>query len=163
MQQPELEEQDNITTIRIFQINLNKSEKVHLELINNKVSQLYDIMLIQEPYTTTFTIRTPNNFRPVFPTNRIEGEEKVRSVIWVNKRLDTKNWVTIDITNTKDITAIQIKGEYGKITIYNIYNDCTHSRNETILNNHIFNHENRALLEGMERIHNYSTEKTRQT
>ena len=148
MQQPELEEQDNITTIRIFQINLNKSEKAHLELINNKVSQLYDIMLIQEPYTTTFAIRTPNNFRPVFPTNRIEGEEKVRSVIWVNKRLDTKNWVTIDITNTKDITAIQIKGEYGKITIYNIYNDCTHSRNETILNNHISNHENRALLEG---------------
>jgi hypothetical protein len=38
-------------SIKILQINLNKSEKAHLEVINEQVSQLYDIILIQEPYT----------------------------------------------------------------------------------------------------------------
>ena len=41
-------------SIKIFQINLNKSEKAHLEIINKKVSKLYNIMLIQEPHTTSF-------------------------------------------------------------------------------------------------------------
>ena len=40
--------------IQILQINLNKSEKAHLVIINERVSRDYDIMLIQEPYTTIF-------------------------------------------------------------------------------------------------------------
>jgi hypothetical protein len=52
----------------ILQINLNKSEKAHLDIINKQVSQNYDIILIQEPYTTIFiAVQTPTNFRPVFP------------------------------------------------------------------------------------------------
>jgi hypothetical protein len=114
-----------------MQINLNKSEKAHLDLINEKVSQIYDVMLIQEPYATPFrAIRTPANFRPVLPKNRIANEEPIRSVIWVSRHLETKNWKIVDIPGTNNITAIQLKGAYGKILIFNIYNDCTHSRNE---------------------------------
>ena len=52
--------------LRILQINLNKSEKAHLEIINERLSGEYDIILIQEPHTTTFNaVRTPTNFRPV--------------------------------------------------------------------------------------------------
>jgi hypothetical protein len=127
-------QEDQPTRIRIMQINLNKSEKAHLDLINEKVSQKYDIMLIQEPYATPFrAIRTPANFRLVLPKNRIANEEPIRSVIWVSKHLETKNWKIVDIPGTNDITAIQIKGAYGRISIFNIYNDCTHSRNETAL------------------------------
>jgi hypothetical protein len=38
----------------IVQLNLNKSEKAHLDIINENLSHNYDIILIQEPYTTTF-------------------------------------------------------------------------------------------------------------
>jgi len=125
-------------SIVILQINLNKSEKAHLDIINEQVSQLYDIILIQEPYTTRFNaIRTPANFRPVYPTNRIGDDAQIRSVIWVNKRLNTNEWKILDIPGTNDITAIQLKGPYGKLTIFNVYNDCTHSRNETALGNYI--------------------------
>ena len=125
-------------TLRILQINLNKSEKAHLDIINENVSQMYDIMLIQEPHTTAFNaIRTPSNFRPVFPTHRLQDDAQIRSVIWVNKQLETKNWKILDIPNTNDITAIQLKGTYGIISIFNIYNDCTHSRNETALRNYL--------------------------
>jgi hypothetical protein len=130
--------EDLNNSLRILQINLNKSEKAHLDILNSKVSQNYDIMLIQEPYATAFNgIRTPTNFRPVFPSNRFTSKDKVRSVIWVNREIDTKNWLTLDIPNTSDITAIQLKGPYGKLSIFNIYNDCTHSRNEASLRRYI--------------------------
>ena len=65
---PAHQEEQQPTKIRIMQINLNKSERAHLDIINEKVSSKYDIMLIQEPYTTQFNaIRTPANFRPVSP------------------------------------------------------------------------------------------------
>ena len=100
-------------SIRILQINLNKSEKAHLEIINEKVSHKYDIMLIQEPYTTSFNaIRMPANFRPVYPENRTQDDAQIRSVIWVNKSLDSKDWTILNIPDTSDISAIQLKGPY---------------------------------------------------
>ena len=140
--------EDNTTKIKILQINLNKSEKAHLDIINDKVSSKYDLMLIQEPYTTQFNaIRTPANFRPIFPSNRFQDEATTRSVIWVNKKLETKNWKILDVQNTRDITAIQLQGDYGKISIFNIYNDCTHSRNETIFNEYLNTHR-QAMING---------------
>ena len=95
-------EEVNASKLRIMQINLNKSEKAHLDIINEDVSHRYDIMLIQEPYTTQFNaIRTPANFRPVFPRNRIANESQIRSVIWVSKHLETKNWKIIDVQGTQ--------------------------------------------------------------
>jgi hypothetical protein len=82
-------------SIRILQINLNKSEKAHLDILNEKVSQNYDVILIQEPHTTAFKgIRTPSNFRPVFPTNRFQSEDSIRLVIWVNVKDETELRVT---------------------------------------------------------------------
>jgi hypothetical protein len=133
--------------IRMLQINLNKSEKAHLNIINERVSQNYEIMLIQEPYTTTFNaIRNPANFRPITLKNREDINIQVRLVIWVNKHLETKDWKIIDVQGTKDITSIQLKGAYGKITIFNIYNDCTHSRDERILNNFLDTHRNKISI-----------------
>ena len=127
--------------IRIMQCNLNKSERAHLDIINERVSQKYDIMLIQEPYTTKFNaIRAPANFRPVYPRNRKDAEAQVRSAIWVNRHLETKNWKILDIQDTCDITAIQLSGEYGKVTIINVYNDCTHARNEETLRGYLAAH-----------------------
>ena len=97
-------------------------------------------MLIQEPYTTVFNaIRTPTNFRLVFPVHRLQNQnnEQIWSVIWVNKNLNTGNWTALDIPGTNDITAVQLRGPYGSLSIFNIYNDCTHSRNETALKRYI--------------------------
>jgi endonuclease/exonuclease/phosphatase family metal-dependent hydrolase len=130
-------------SITLLQINLNKSEKAHLDIINEEVSQKYDVMLIQEPYTTTFNvIRTPTNFRPVYPINRLQNNAQIRSVIWVNKRLNTNDWTILDVPDSNDITAVQLKGPYGKLMIFNMYNDCTHSRNEIVLGNYLRRHAN---------------------
>ena len=126
-QNPNNEQEEEPKSIALLQINLNKSEKAHLDILNEDLSQKYDIILIQEPYTTSFNaIRTPTNFRPVYPANRLQDDAQIRSVMWVNRRLNTKDWTILDIPDTNDITAIQLKGPYGKLTIFNIYNDCTH-------------------------------------
>jgi hypothetical protein len=130
--------QEEPKSIVILQINLNKSEKAQLDIINENVSQKYDIILIQEPHVTTFNkIRSPANFRTVFPINRLPDDPPIRSTIWVNRRLDTKDWDILDIPESNDITAIQLKGTYGKLTIFNIYNDCGHSRNERTLGSYV--------------------------
>ena len=70
------------SNLHIFQINLNKSIKVHLELMNDRLSKLYEIILIQEPHINIFnSIRTPTNFRAVFPSNRKQNDTLIRSVI----------------------------------------------------------------------------------
>ena len=142
-QQQAQNQTENDEYLCIIQINLNKSEKAHLDIINKKVSTNYDIMLIQEPYTTTFnTIHSPANFRPIFPINKIQNKEQIQLVIWVNKRLDTKNWMILKILGSNNLTALQIQGQYGKILILNIYNNCSHSRNEIILKRFIQEHTN---------------------
>jgi hypothetical protein len=107
--EPNLQQEDP-QNIVIMQINLNKSEKAHLDLLNENLSQKFDIMLIQEPYTTTFNmIRTPANFRQVFQKSRCHEDNQIRSIIWVNTRLDTKDWIALNIPDTSNITAIQLK------------------------------------------------------
>ena len=80
---PQAQEQtENTNYLWIIQFNLNKSEKAHLNIINKKVSANYNIMLIQEPYTTTFNaIWSPANFRPIFLINRFQNKEQIQSVI----------------------------------------------------------------------------------
>ena len=78
----------------------------------------------------------------MYPSNRLQNEDQIRSVIWVNKNIDTKDWVILDIPDTNDITAIQLQGPYGKLAIFNVYNDCTHSENQTTLRRFIRKHAN---------------------
>lgn len=121
---------NNDDRLSMLQINLNKSEKAHLDILNEGISQRFDLILIQEPYITAFNaIRMPMNFRPVFLSHRLRSQDPIRSVLWVNRKLDTKDWLVLDIPGTNNIMVTQLKGCYGKLSTFNIYNNCTHSRN----------------------------------
>src|SRR5277367_1623304 len=107
--------------LRIFQLNLNKSEKAHLDLVNGALGKNWDIVLIQEPYLTFLGhIRTPNGFASIFPHDRLINQEStVRSVIWVNSSLSTNSWKAVNIPGNNDLTAIQINEGNNKVTIFN--------------------------------------------
>ena len=120
--------------LRVLQINLNKLEQAHMELINNLKGDNWDVVLVQEPHVTAFcAIRTPTRFRPVFPDDRGRNGALVRAVIWVSTSLETRSWKILNVPNTNDITAIQLSGDHGLLTIFNIYNDCTNSNTEVAL------------------------------
>jgi len=114
--------------------------------MNNIKCDEWDIVLVQEPYTTKFSsIRTPTNYRQIFPANRGSDGSTVRSVIWISSALDTRHWKAISIPDTNDLTAVQLKGDYGVVTIFNIYNDCTNPDTENALNAYIRKHANDIL------------------
>jgi hypothetical protein len=68
-----INQEEQSIKLRILQENLNKSEQAHLDIINEKVSGNYNIILIQEPYATQFNaIQTLTNFSSIFPSNRFQ-------------------------------------------------------------------------------------------
>jgi hypothetical protein len=114
--------------LRIIQLNLSKSEKAYLDFINGALGNKWDVILIQEPYFTHLGhIRAPNGFISIFSPDRLSNQEAItRSVIWVNSKLSTNSWKEVSISGNNDLTAIQIATGPGKLTIFNIYNDCNH-------------------------------------
>ena len=114
----------------ILQVNLNKSSKAHLELYNKVSQREWDIVLVQEPHVTAMgNIRTPNGYVTVTPVDRYkDGAPTTRAVTWVSSDLATSSWKILNMPGTNDVTTIQMAGEYGRLTIINIYNDCTHAR-----------------------------------
>jgi hypothetical protein len=53
-------------------------------------------------------------------------------VILIRANILTNNWSQIDI-DTGDITIVKISGARGKLTIFNIYNDCDHDNTIELL------------------------------
>ena len=132
------DETNRITKLRILQLNLNKSVSAHLEHINDSLAVHWDIVLIQEPYITSFSsIRTPNCFISVTPTSQGALDSPVQSMIWVNSALTTNNWKILDIPDTNDMVAIELNGTYGKLQIFSIYNAGEHSDSLMVLRQHM--------------------------
>ncbi|THU87587.1 hypothetical protein K435DRAFT_681423, partial [Dendrothele bispora CBS 962.96] len=116
-------------------MNTHKSKTATFDMINEagntKLSDEFDIICIQEPWTDSVgNARSNSRWHMVYPTSKIflPKTSLLRSVILINKKLKSGSWKQIDIQDTNDITAIQIKTNSGKLTIFNIYNDCSHSK-----------------------------------
>jgi len=124
-----------LNRLRILQINLNKSHKAHLDLINGPLSKGWDIILIQEPYITPFShIRTPNGFKQISPQDRLlDNSDPTCSVIWAHRKISSNTWKVMNIPGNNNISAIQIHTWDGQLNIFNVYNDCMHSRTLTKL------------------------------
>jgi ribonuclease HI len=72
--------------------------------------------------------RAPNGWTPVYPPTHFKADQdRTRSLILVSPRLNTSNWMDLRV-DSPDVTAIQMWGDFGTIQIFNIYNDCDHSR-----------------------------------
>ncbi|KAI0026662.1 hypothetical protein K488DRAFT_16944, partial [Vararia minispora EC-137] len=120
--------------LRIWQQNLRKSESAQQNLINTEdLQNLYDLVLIQEPYADFRRLtRTNSHFHAIYPTNhftapRNREPERDRAITLVNVAMSTDTWQQIDFPSS-DVVIIQIRGSFGRLTIFNIYNDCEHSR-----------------------------------
>jgi exonuclease III len=121
--------------LRILQLNLNKSVTAHLDLINRDIKGEWDIVCIQELHITKYGhIQMPSGFRQVIPSSQdCLGIGKVRSVIWVNHSMNTNNWEIVNIPDTNDITVIKMRGEFGTLAIFNVYNPCNSNNTQNRL------------------------------
>ena len=130
------------STLRIWQQNMNKSRNAQQHMLCNLNPAQYDIALIQEPVINVVNLTTSNpKWNVIYPsTHNKDRATRTRSVILINKAISKDSWRTIPI-ETPDVTAIELSGAFGRIRIYNVYNDNTHNDTLTALEDH-FTSEN---------------------
>ena len=125
-------------TFKIWQQNSRKSLSAQL-LTLHVARNNYDIICIQEPHfdhlnatcaTSVWHLVTPMGWDRSDP-----AEKTPRAITLVHERIPTNSWTQIDI-DLPDIVGIKLVGEGGEISIYNMYNDCTHSDTITKLQEH---------------------------
>ena len=69
----------------------------------------------------------------LYPSNNnLQGQTRVRSIILINKKIDSSQIQQINIPSS-DITAVKITTDNHSLIIINLYNDINHNLNiETI-------------------------------
>ena len=123
---------DQLNYTKIWQQNINKSHILQHNLISNNylVSQEVSILALQEPSIDkdgyTLMLR---DWVTVYPTTYQKPNIVTRAatLIWVSFNLD--NWKQLDFPSG-DVVVTQTQGDWGKLTLVNIYNDC--NNNDTI-------------------------------
>jgi len=61
----------------------------------------------------------------------------------IRASIKTDSWKQLDFPSS-DVTVIQVKGEWGKLTVFNVYNDCHNDNTIRLLTN--FHNSNQAKL-----------------
>ena len=118
--------------LKIWQQNLNKSKTCQLDIIASRrlTAQNIDVLAIQEPYISrqgkTIAAR---DWVVIYPSTHEKDASKTRSILMVRSNILMDDWEQLEF-NSGDVMAIWIKGAWGQLVIFNIYNDCPH--NETI-------------------------------
>src|ERR1700677_4382633 len=132
--------------LSIWQQNINKSSASQHDLISSGklLEDNIDIIALQEPAINFLgkAIAT-KDWIAIYPTTHNANPVKSRSIILLKASLCTDNWTQIDFPSG-DVTAVQLTGAWGKLTIFNIYNDCDNNNTITTLSK--FQHENPDLL-----------------
>jgi len=132
--------------LNIWQQNVNKSPTCQHDLISSGklIEEEVNLIALQEPVINYFgkTIAS-RDWIAIYPTTHPVNPAKSRSIILLRASLCTDNWTQIDFPSG-DVTAVQLTGAWGKLTIFNIYNDCDNNNTITTLSK--FQHENPDLL-----------------
>ncbi|KNZ74584.1 hypothetical protein J132_06538 [Termitomyces sp. J132] len=125
--------------LRIWQQNLAKLRMAQLNLLNsNTLHKEWDLILIQEPYIDKLNnTRASSAWRVIYPTSHLTNNTCSRLVILVNRQMDTNGWHQLTIPDSADVTAIQIKGNSGKLSVFNIYNDCKNNNSMDVMRGYL--------------------------
>lgn len=117
-------------SLRIWQQNTHKSKLAQQYILNTASPNEWDIIAIQEPWLDHFNNARGSSFwRVLYPSIHLQDEaSRTRSILLINTNIATDAYSQLDIPNA-DITAVKFTNEIGSMSIFNIYNDCTHNDN----------------------------------
>ena len=116
------------TWLRIWQQNLNTSFTAQHSLINCMMPNDYDILAIQEPHINFLSNTISNHhYHVLYPsTHPIQPTVKTQAITLVSTKLDSNAWKQLPFPSP-DVIVLQLNGNFGTCTIFNIYNDCKHN------------------------------------
>jgi endonuclease/exonuclease/phosphatase family metal-dependent hydrolase len=108
------------------------------------------IIAIQEPAINSFNLTiVSRDWTPVYPSTHDNDNEanRTRAITFIRANISTDLWTQIDFPSS-DVTVVQFNSMWGKITIFNIYNEG--KNNDTIKLLTSFYNKNRNQLEHAE-------------
>ena len=105
--------------LRIWQQNLNKSDKAQFNLINTLLHKDWDILLLQELYINNLgNTKATSRWHVIYPSSHLTDGSACRSVILVNAELDTNTWAQVPLEGSNDITLLQFQLPQAQLTIF---------------------------------------------
>ena len=127
----------------IWQQNVAKSSTAQHDLLAMAHPSNWDIIALQEPYIDHLGLTQANpHWTVIYPSNKnLQNQNRTRSVLLINTRIDSSQIQQINIQNS-DITAAKISTNDRAIIIINIYNDINHNGNIDAIAEEWANNEN---------------------
>ncbi|KAF8228896.1 hypothetical protein L208DRAFT_1107993, partial [Tricholoma matsutake] len=97
-------------------------------VLNTAQPENWDILVLQEPFLDSLgNTKASPYWRVLYPSNHHkDNSDHLRSVLLINTNINTNSYTPLDI-RCNNITVVHFLGEFGSISIFNIYNDCTHN------------------------------------
>ena len=97
------------------------------DLINSTNINAYNILILQEPHIDFLGNTCANQkWYPVLLHDHRDNPKKFQSAIFINKCILSSTWQQIKV-KSQDVVSVSINTMTGPITIFNIYNDGSHS------------------------------------
>ncbi|ETW82578.1 hypothetical protein HETIRDRAFT_316812, partial [Heterobasidion irregulare TC 32-1] len=114
--------------LRIWQENVNTSDITQHGSLNTRAYDEYDVIAFQEPYIDFLgNTRASHDWHVLYPSTHLSSNEPKRSVLLIRSNLLSCSWRQIEFPSN-DVTVVQFMGDFGILTLFNIYNDCNHQR-----------------------------------
>lgn len=133
--------------LNIWQLNVNKSPTCQHDVISNKrlITKGINLVALQEPALRgggqTISSR---DWITIYPTNHGKDPMQTRAITLIRADVNSESWNQLDFPSS-DVTVTQFTGNWGKITVFNIYNDGKSDTTIRLLTE--FHHRNKATLE----------------
>ena len=103
------------------------------------------LIALQEPAINPFSFTiAARDWTAIYPSPHGATPDRSRAITLIRSNISTDTWTQLEFPSS-DVTIVQIKGSWGKITIFNIYNDC--DNNDTIKLLSRYYNRNRTSLE----------------
>ena len=131
----------------IWQQNVNKSPTCQHDLLsgNKLTKENIDILALQEPAINFNNLSiAAKDWTSIYPSTHDSSPGNTRSLILIRSQFSTDSWTQLDFPSG-DVTVIQITGAWGKLTLFNIYNDGMHGNTIRLLTK--YHRDNRANIE----------------
>ena len=118
--------------LSIWQQNINKSPTCQHDIISNKrlVTKGINIIALQEPALSKSGLTIASrDWITIYPSEHTNNPLKTRSIMLIRADTSSKSWNQLEFPSS-NVTATQITEPWGKLTIFNVYND--RERDDTI-------------------------------
>jgi len=133
--------------LSIWQQNVNKSPSCQHSVISNNrlVTKGINLIALQEPALSGSGLTIASrDWVTIYPSDHTNNPSKTRSITLIRADVSSDSWNQLEFPSS-DVTVTQIIGPWGKIMIFNIYNDG--ANDETIRLLMEFHHRHKVSLE----------------